>query len=135
MKLTVASEERGPLLISEAINPAENLTDKSFHDWYHQIYIKEVAQTKGWRRTTRFQNTMARNGTGGGSGRWLALHEFEDGAFESSGKGIASLLGQSKETKQVQDTAKGIDIAPFKLARQYGNTTVPWGDIGGEKII
>lgn len=59
--------------------------------------------------------------------RWLALHEFDEGAFEGGTK-ISGLLGQSKETKDIEHGATQIDIALFTLAREYGNKTISWGN-------
>ncbi len=136
--------ERAPLLVSDAIDPAANVTDAQFNEWYHQVYIKEVSQSKGWRRTSRFDANLNRGGPAGNSSgappprpqmpRWLSLHEFEDGAFNVSAK-ITSLLGQSKETKQMEKTATKIDISLFKFVRSYGNATAPWGDLQAEKLL
>ncbi len=126
--------DRGPLLISESIDPAENVTDQAFNAWYRQTYIKEVSQLKGWRRTSRFENTMRGNGARGEEPRWLALHEFEDGAFEGTGE-IVSLLGQSEETRAMEKNAKQRKIMPFKLAREYGNRAIFWGDVEEEIVV
>ncbi|KAH8896894.1 hypothetical protein GQ53DRAFT_760978 [Thozetella sp. PMI_491] len=114
-------KERAPILVSEAIDPADNTTDQ-FHAWYRETYIKEVSKIQGWRRTSRFENTMG----GGGAApqnstnakpKWLALHEFE-----------------SSQTKTVEQTARKLDISLFKLVRVYGNKTAPWGSSWEDRI-
>jgi hypothetical protein len=116
----VTDVQRGPLLVSESIEPSIS-TDK-FHDWYRNVYINEVSHLKGWRRTSRFENTMT-----GGQGRWFALHEFDEGSLTKSLKG--ALLGTSQETLAVQKASTKIDMARFKLARTYGNATNTWVDV------
>ena len=118
----IAIAERGPLLVSEGINPARNISDQVFNNWYRQTYIKEISQVKGWRRTSRFDNAMR-----GNLPRWLALHEFDQGAFEGVTK-IPALLGTCQETKDIERGATKIDIALFRLAREYGNNTISWGN-------
>ncbi len=84
--------------MSEAIDPAENITDEAFHTWYRQNYIKELSQRKGWRRTSRFDNTM---GLGGRSQkpRWLALHEFDEKSFDGGRQDFFSLRVNLKRQK------------------------------------
>ncbi|KAK3369586.1 hypothetical protein B0T24DRAFT_708314 [Lasiosphaeria ovina] len=126
-------DERGPILVTEAIEPSfktnpVNYTD-FFEDWYHDTYIGEVSRLPGWRRTSRFNNTMA------GGPRLLALHEFDESAFDANATKIPGLLGISADTKYVQGTAKSIEMALWRLVRVYGDGTVPWGEPWEDKIV
>ncbi|KAK0734685.1 hypothetical protein B0T26DRAFT_670945 [Lasiosphaeria miniovina] len=77
-------DDRGPILVTEEIDPANVTTDK-FQEWYRDVYIGEVSAMAGWRRTSRFDNGM-------GQPRWLALHEFEESSFGPNTTKIAGLL-------------------------------------------
>ena len=104
--------------MSESIDPGPNT--EQFHDWYRKQYITDISRLKGWRRTSRFRNTM------GGKQKWLALHEFDEDSLRDPLKG--SLLGSSQETLAMQKTFPFIDTARFRLARVFGNATSSWVD-------
>ena len=117
-------------MVSEAIAPAAGTTEAQFHEWYRTVYINEVSQLEGWRRTSRFENRM-------GQPRWFTIHEFEEYAFYDTNKSapLTSLLGTSDKTKEVQKSATKLDLAFWNLTRVYGDGTVPWGRLGEDVIL
>ena len=122
--------DRGPLMLSEAIDPPAGMTDAAFHEWYRETHINEVSQLEGWRRTSRFENKM-------GSPRWFAIHEYEEYGFYDTNKSapVTALLGSSDKTKEIQKSARKLDMAFWNLTRAYGEETVPWGALSEEKIL
>ena len=118
-------------MLSEVIDPAAAMTDAQFHEWYRNVYITEISMLEGWRRTSRFQNKM------GGASRWFAIHEFEEYAFGDTNKSapVTSLLGASDKTKEVQKSAKKLDLAFWNLTRVYGDGTVSWGLVWEDQIL
>ena len=87
-----------------------------------------MSQLKGWRRTSRFDNGMAQP-------KWLALHEFEQSGFDANVTKISGLLGKSKETKEIEKSAKKIELALWSLVRVYGDAKGSWGRPGEDKIV
>ncbi|KAK1825798.1 hypothetical protein QBC39DRAFT_38934 [Podospora conica] len=119
-------DARGPLLVTETIQPAANTT-KAFTDWYQSTYITELSLMDGWRRTSRFDV---------GGGKWFALHEFETRAFDENTTKIEGLLGRrSEETKEVERTAKSVNLAIWELVRVYGDSKGAWGLPGTDSIL
>lgn len=125
--LTRRNTGRGPLLVTETIQPAANTT-KAFTDWYQSTYITELSLMDGWRRTSRFDV---------GGGNWFALHEFEQRAFDTKKvKKIEGLLGKrSDETKEVERTATSVKLAIWELVRVYGDERDSWGLPGTDSIL
>ncbi|KAK3370576.1 hypothetical protein B0H63DRAFT_514649 [Podospora didyma] len=126
-KRNSTGDERGPILVTETIDPAKISADQ-FNSWYRQTYIKEISQLKGWRRTSRFDNGMAQP-------KWLALHEFDQSGFDANTTKISGLLGKSKETKDIEKSAKKIELALWSLVRVYGDGKASWGRPGEDKIL
>lgn len=125
-RLTRRNTGRGPLLVTETIQPAANTT-KAFTDWYQSTYITELSLMDGWRRTSRFDV---------GGGNWFALHEFEQRAFDTKKVKIEGLLGKrSDETKEVERTATSVKLAIWELVRVYGDERDSWGLPGTDSIL
>jgi len=121
-------------MVSEAIDPADNTTEQ-FQDWYRQTYIIEISKMMGWRRTSRFDTGINRAPGNGSQPRWLALHEFEDWAFDNKTTKISSLLGDPEKTKDIQKSAKRLDLQIWRLMRVYGDGSAPWGEPWEDKIM
>ncbi|KAK0649237.1 hypothetical protein B0T16DRAFT_127457 [Cercophora newfieldiana] len=119
-------DDRGPLLVTETIELASSSAATSFHNWYTSTYITELSMIDGWRRTSRFSI---------GTNKWLALHEFEQRAFEAETTKVSGLLGKSQETKDVEKAAKKVDLALWKLVRVYGDKNAAWGLPGTDGIL
>jgi hypothetical protein len=121
--------------VSEAIDPADK-TEDQFNRWYRQTYINEISQIRGWRRTSRFDTGIGSGPRNGNLPRWLALHEFEEWSLDNATT-LSSLLGKSKskETKDIEASAKKIDMTIWKLMRVYGDPVAPWGLPGEDKLI
>ncbi|KAK5653681.1 hypothetical protein OQA88_8711 [Cercophora sp. LCS_1] len=113
-----AGDKRGPLLVTESIEPA-NMTTDEFHLWYRETYIYEIAKIDGWRRTSRFDTR--------GQPRWLTLHEFEERSYADGKTKITELLGESAEIKEVGKKAKRLDMALWRLVRTFGDENAAWG--------
>ncbi|KAK3987990.1 hypothetical protein QBC44DRAFT_309844 [Cladorrhinum sp. PSN332] len=124
-RAVTTGDERGPLLVTETIDPG-TIPTAQINAWYRDTYINEIAKTEGWRRTSRFEG-------GSRQPKWFALHEFEDGSFVNSTK-ISGLLGSSTGPKDGGRSIRKADLALWKLARLYGNSTGSWGAQGGDKI-
>jgi len=118
--------DRGPLLVTETIDLASASATAKFHDWYTSTYITELSMLDGWRRTSRFSI---------GGTKWLALHEFEERAFEENAKTVPGLLGDSEATKEVEKTAKKVELRLWRLARVYGDKGAAWGLPGTDGIL
>ena len=106
-------------MVSEAIDPA-NMTTDQFNEWYRTTYITELSKIWGWRRTSRFQAGVPPGGPEGpkpATPSWLAIHEFEDFAFEPNVTKVTALLGDSAETKAISKSAKRLDMAIWNLTR------------------
>jgi hypothetical protein len=112
--------------VTETIELASSSAATSFHNWYTSTYITELSLIDGWRRTSRFSV---------GGTRWLALHEFEERAFEEGTTKISGLLGKSDATKDVEKAAKRVDLALWKLVRVYGDKNAAWGLPGTDGIL
>ena len=112
--------------MTETIQPAPN-SNKAFTDWYQSTYITELSLMDGWRRTSRFDV---------GGGKWFALHEFEERAFDANTTKIDELLGRrSEETREVEKAATSVKLAIWKLVRVYGDADVAWGLPGTDSIL
>jgi hypothetical protein len=118
---------RARFLISEAIEPAESTNIEDFHKWYRSVYVKEVSSLPGWRRTSRFNLVFKKENKDDPEAakkitpKWLALHEFDvdkvDGVL-----GAGGLLGKSQETKNIDKTARKVDVAAFEALSSFGRT-------------
>ncbi|KAK0611345.1 hypothetical protein B0T14DRAFT_500469 [Immersiella caudata] len=119
-------DDRGPLLVTETIELASSSATTAFHNWYTSTYITELSLIDGWRRTSRFSV---------GGTKWLALHEFEERAFEAGTTKIPGLLGKSEATKNIEKSAKKVDLALWKLVRVFGDKNAAWGLPGTDGIL
>lgn len=123
--------DRGRFLISEAIEPVADTTD-AFHHWYCTTYINEVSSILGWQRTSRFELVFKKENPDDPNlgkvviPRWLTLHEFTN-LPELAGGG-STLLGSSDETRDMEKSARKIDVAPFRILSEFGDHKSPWVD-------
>ncbi|CAM1509559.1 Fc.00g032980.m01.CDS01 [Cosmosporella sp. VM-42] len=121
-----ALDERTSMLISEAIEPVEGMTD-NFNDWYRSNYITAISKFPGWRRTSRFrlvfkkENKDDSGGTEKTTPTLLTLHEFQADSMLATQK-IASMLQELEGVKKVGLNPQMVDIAPFELFWGFGDT-------------
>ncbi|KAM7214726.1 hypothetical protein V8F06_009891 [Rhypophila decipiens] len=127
-KSPTATEDRGPVLVSESITQDREISDEKFNKWYRTTYINDISVMKGWRRTSRFNNTMRAGGANAkAQPKWLALHEFDEGAFDGY-TDVVTLLMASDGARSMSVGAEQLGVTLFRLARQYGNKTISWGN-------
>jgi hypothetical protein len=108
-----------------------------FHEWYRSSYIDQVKQLPGWKRTSRFKLVFKKENKGeaGKAGKakpitptWLALHEFDAGSLDG-GAAIDSLLVRDSGARELENTAKKIDVAAFEILRGFGDAESRWVDV------
>lgn len=130
-------QARTSFLISEAIEPADGSTDP-FNEWYRGSYIDHVSKLPGWQRTSRFKLVFKKeNKDESGKPKpitptWLALHEFKSGSFDEGS--IKGLLSQKRDAKEIEKTAKKIDVAAFEMMSRFGDKEAIWVD-GDERAV
>jgi hypothetical protein len=109
---------RAPLLYSEETEPAEG-NSRDIRQWYANEYVPELSKIGGWRRTTLFKLFFRKEDKNDPNSasiivpKWLALHEFEEGALQGIPEldRIDAALGKTKK----------LDRSFFKKLSEFGD--------------
>ncbi|CAK7203428.1 hypothetical protein SEUCBS139899_006162 [Sporothrix eucalyptigena] len=137
-----AADGRTATLVSEAIEPASDLSADAFNAWFRSEHIQEVAKLTGWRRTSRFELVFKKenkddlNSAAKITPHYLALHEFADGSDVVPASGVVGSFPPqpSVASKAVLDNARKVDVAAFNFLRGFGNVGARWVDTEEKRV-
>ncbi|OAA65934.1 Dimeric alpha-beta barrel [Niveomyces insectorum RCEF 264] len=143
----VANDGRAPMLVSEAIDPAADVTPDAFDAWFRSVHVPEVAALPGWRRTSRFALAFKKpnpdtDDAAHPTPRFLALHEFAEGPAAATDTAVVPASGiittfppqPAAATRAILDAARTVDVAAFRYVCGFGDVDTRWVDTAEKRV-